>query len=357
MRTLSAMLLRFFIPAFIITLLFFVLVFQLMDIFTNLWRYINQDAGLIDIGRIALFYLPKCISFSLPIALLFSISFVLGSMYVNNEMISVFGCGVNLSSFVLPLIVSGLLLSLGAFFFEERVVIQTLKMKNQLTQEVLDQTVTYSNSNVTVTSNDGRFVYQVSYYNDRKEVLTGLVLVERDDTGAFAARVDAESGEWNGRNWVLFRCRVYEWEDDHLAQRSEDRIDMPALTEQPSIFRRISRKIDEMPVEEAKEYISSLKRAGLGYQESLSQYHRKFAFSFTPLIVVLIASSIGGIFRRNILLMSLLSALGVAVAYYVVQMVAMTLARNGYISPIAGAWVSLALFVLVGAGLFRMAHT
>ena len=57
------MLIKLFIPIFIVTILFFVLVFELMDAFTNLWRYISQDVGFAEISKIAILYLPKCISY------------------------------------------------------------------------------------------------------------------------------------------------------------------------------------------------------------------------------------------------------------------------------------------------------
>ena len=357
MKTIHLMLIKFFIPIFLITLLFFVLVFQLLDIFSNLWTYISREISMVDIGRLALLYMPKCLSYSLPIALLFSISFVLGSLYMNNELISVFGSGISLYDFIAPLIVLGVLLSIWSLLFEETTVIDTFREKNELFKVLTKKSESYSNSNVTVISGNNRFIYQVNYYNDQKRSLSGVTIIERDARNRFVQRIDAEYGEWNGKNWVLHGCRIFSSTDTLMEETEKDVYDDEELTERPSIFRRISHDIDEMVLSDAQLYISQLKRAGLSYQEALSKFYRKFAFALTPLIVVLISSSIGGLFEKNVLLMSLLSSLGIVVVYYVVQMVAMTLSRNGYIPPAMGAWSSFVLFFSLGIVMLKISKT
>jgi len=57
------------------------------------------------------------------------------------------------------------------------------------------------------------------------------------------------------------------------------------------------------------------------------------------------------------MLMSLATSLGVAVVYYVVEMVTMMMARLGYIPPIVGAWFPVALFILLGIILVRYSKT
>jgi lipopolysaccharide export system permease protein len=109
--------------------------------------------------------------------------------------------------------------------------------------------------------------------------------------------------------------------------------------------------------EESLRYVASIRRAGLPFRASLTDYYRKFSFACTPLIVALIASSLGSTFRKNILLMSLLAALVISVVFYVAQMVAAILSKNGYIPPLAGAWSPFTLFLVLGFMLFRTART
>ena len=79
MRLLWRMLLRQFLPIFVLALVFFVLLLQLIDVFGNIWRYFAHDVPAGQVAWIALLYAPKCISFALPVSLLFAIAYMSGS--------------------------------------------------------------------------------------------------------------------------------------------------------------------------------------------------------------------------------------------------------------------------------------
>lgn len=357
MSTLWRMLLRLFLPVFLISLVFFVLVLQLMDLFSNLWRYLSQDTGAWQILTIGLYYLPKCVSFSLPVTLLFSIAFVLGSLYANNELIAILASGVSLSRLVAPFLLIGALASVGFFFFEDRVVIDTFRKKKELFQQAVNQTVSYSNTNVTVISGDTRVIYQVDYYNDNQQALNGVTLLIRDERMRFSSRIDADRGEWNGSGWALKGCRIVEWDGRIFKERLENTYSSPLIDEHPSTFRRITRRVEEMRQPEARTWVNSLRRAGLPYREALTDYYKKFFFALTPLIVAFLSSAIGSTFRKNILLMSLLTSLVLSVVYYVAQMIGLILAKSGSIHPLAGAGSSFIVFFMAGILIYRTART
>jgi lipopolysaccharide export system permease protein len=142
-----------------------------------------------------------------------------------------------------------------------------------------------------------------------------------------------------------------------LSSRKVDVYESPLLVEPPDTFRRLSRNIEEMNRTESRRYVALIRRAGLPFRESLTDYYRKYSFACTPLIVAFIASSLGSTFRKNILLMSLLASLVISVAFYVSQMVTAILSKNGFIPPLAGAWSPFTLFLALGFMLFRTART
>lgn len=359
MSILHRMLLRTFVPLFLVAMVFFVLLLQLIDVFGSIWRYFAHDVTLLEIGRIALLYMPKCLSFSLPVAFLFAIANTLGLFYANNELFAIFGSGVSLARLVTPFLALGLLLSAAGFFFEDAVVIPTFRQKNERYSLAVKVVSSLSQSNVTVTSPDQRVVYQADYYNDAQKRLTGLTVVVRGDDMLFQSRVDAAAADWVEGGWSLRDCRLYTWDPQQklLSDQKAPAYRSPLFTEPPDTFRKLSRSVEEMDREESGRYVAAIRRAGLPYRAVLTTYYRKFSFACTPLIVALIASSLGSRFRRNILLMSLLSALVISVAFYVTQMVTAILSKNGYIPPLAGAWTPFTLFLVLGVMLFRSART
>ena len=359
MRLLRGMLLKQFFPILLVALLFFVLLLQLIDVFGSIWRYFAHNVGVRQVSWIALLYLPKCLSFALPVSFLFAISYTLGISYASNELFAIFGSGISLHRLVVPFLVMGAILSVGAFFFDDQIVIPTFQMKNDAYAQAVKQVTSLSQSNVTVTSPDQRVVYIADYYNDAQRRLTGVTVVVRDPQMNFYSRADAQWAEWVNNRWVLHACRTFTWDPGArlLSAENRDTYDSPLLSEPPDTFRKLARSIAEMNRAESQRYVALIRKAGLPYREVLTDYYRKYSFAFTPLIVAFIASSLGSTFKKNILLMSLLSALVISVAFYVSQMVAAILSKNGFIPPLAGAWSPFTVFLALGALLFRTARS
>ncbi len=359
MKLLRGMLLKQFLPILLVALLFFVLLLQLIDVFGSIWRYFAHNVGVREVSWIALLYLPKCISFALPVSFLFAISYTLGISYANNELFAIFGSGISLHRLVVPFLALGVILSVGAFFFDDQIVIPTFQMKNDAYAQAVKQVTSLSQSNVTVTSPDQRVVYIADYYNDAQKRLTTVTVVVRDAKMNFYSRADAQWAEWVVNRWVLHACTTFTWDPAArlLSSETRDTYDSPLLSEPPDTFRKLARSIAEMNRSESQRYVALIRKAGLPYREVLTDYYRKYSFAFTPLIVALIASSLGSTFRKNILLMSLLSALVISVAFYVSQMVSAILSKNGFIPPLAGAWSPFTVFLSLGFLLFRAART
>jgi len=351
------MVLRSFLPVFLAALLFFILILQLVDLFANLVRYLSLEVPLGEIARVQLLYLPKSLSFALPVALLFSVAFTLGQLYANNELISVFAAGISLYRFVLPLILLAVLLGFGSVVFEEEVVIDTLRAKNQLSRELLNINRSFSNTRVAVTSPDRRVVVYADYYNDAAETLSGVTVLVRSPDGSFSERIEAPFAEWNGSHWEFPDAVVFRYGEEGFDRTSGERVSEEGIAVSPRVFKRSERDVSEMSLDQARDFIRSQREAGLPFRRALTDYWNRYSFAFTPVIVVLISSALGGRFRKNVILMSLLLSLCLAVAYYVAGMVTDLMAVGGILSPFAGAWLPAALFLLCGGVLLRYART
>jgi len=86
-------------------LAFFCFVLLLVDLLANLWQYLLEGASLGVIARISFLYIPKAVSFSIPLAVLFGAAFTLSSLYASNELTVIFASGVSLLRFTLPLLI------------------------------------------------------------------------------------------------------------------------------------------------------------------------------------------------------------------------------------------------------------
>jgi lipopolysaccharide export system permease protein len=327
------------------------------DLFTNLWKYLANEVQLKSVLHVLWLYVPKCVSFSMPLAVLFASSYTMGMMYARNELTIIFTSGYPLHFLVIPLLVVGLMLSFCMFFFEDRVVIHSLSQKNTENRRLIQQKESLSNANIVVLSKSGRQVYTADFYEDAEKKIFSVMIIVRDENGAIQSVTKAPVAEWKGSSWSLDGYVVYRI-DPKDGSVSVSRDSLPeTFDEPPETFRKNTTSVDELTAADAKEYIAGVRKAGLPYAEQLSNYYKRFSFPLTIFIVLFFSISLGGRFKKNILLMSLLLSLSVAVLYYIMQMITMLLAKWEYISPLAGAWFPVVLFIFAGSAMLKYART
>ena len=356
--TLDRYLLRLFVPSFLASLGLFALLLEIIDLFNNLWRYLANDAPLLGVLKVMALYLPTALIDVLPIALLFAAAYCLAVLYAGNELTVIFGSGVSLYRFMIPLFIAAVLLGIGSFAFSDRVVLRTIKSKNELSQTLSGQKTSFSNPDVAVISRDGAVVYRARFYDDLAKSLSGVTVIERDAEGSPVARTEAAVARWDGARWVFGTVRRFERRSDgSWSDTSYGSWTSPLLDEGPDAFQSQNRPLDEMSQGELGVYVGFLRRTGLPFAEAEAERHKRFSFAFTPLVVVLLAGASGGRFRKNVLLASLLTSLVAATFYYVAQMITMLLAKTGMIAPAAGAWAPLIVFLAAGVLMFRTART
>jgi lipopolysaccharide export system permease protein len=357
MKILQRMLLFHCIPVFLVALLFFIMILQMVDLFGNLWRYLNQEVPLATIFAIQFHYIPKCVSYSVPIALLFSVAYTLGQLYANNELIALLGSGMSLRYAVLPLLVCGLLAGLLMFRFEDRYVIPSYSLKNGLTREVLGQRESLSNTNVTIRGDAPGVIYSTEYYNDGNRTLSNVTVVIVDSEGLLQRRIDSKWAEYGEEGWVFHDARVFRQENGRIREEGVSVYRDPLLKDEPGSFRRRQKEMEELTLKEAGIYLRELEKAGLETRGPRTDYYKRIAFAFTPLIVAMISAAVGSRFRKNILLMSLLMSLGISVVFYVFQMVTGIFATIGILPPFAGAFLPVLVFFFAGLAMLQFVRT
>ncbi|MFO7850478.1 MAG: LptF/LptG family permease [Spirochaetia bacterium] len=364
MSIIYRMLMKSFLPVFTAALLFFVVTLELVDLFSHIWQYIQNDASIREIVGVLWYYLPKCIGYALPPALLFAVSYTLGSLYASNELIAILGVGIPFGKLIIPFLVLGVFLSGGYFLFHETVIIDSYAYKNALQNTLLGRRESLSNPNVTVIGDNGRSVFHTQYYNDDKKTLTDLTIVHRDAEGKFSSRIENDWAEYSEEeeNWILHNTVIYsrsgEVSPAAISFRNVSTYRDPGFDSGPSYFQRRDKNVDELSLAEAQEMIESMRRSGRpAYAGALTEYYSRFAFALTPFIVSLISCGIGNRLRKNIVLMSLLFSLILSVIYYVAEMVLGLFAKQGIIVPAMGAWGAVLFFSITGLLLLRFART
>ena len=344
-----------FLPVFAIASSMFVLLLVMIDIFTNLARYLNNEVAARDVLRVSLYYVPKSFSYALPISLLFAAAYILGELYARNELTSIFAAGIPFWRFSIVLLIIGFAASIFTFFFDDLVVIPTLKIKNEISRTLLNEQRSQFQADIVVKANNGQLIYSADYYDSVGKILHGLSIIEQDEKGQLVYLIRAQRASWNEDHWEFVSPVIYEWDNGLLKYRVYGGSDK--YREEPDTFRRSMVNVEELHFKDARLLVDDLKLAGLPYTNALADFHHRFSFSAVSFVVVALSISMGGRFRKNIMLMSLLSSLVSAVVFYVTEMISMMMAKLGYIHPFIGAWFPVFLFIIAAFLLLRTAKT
>lgn len=404
-------LIKSLIPVFLVSLLLFTLFVQTLDIFVNFLRYLYEDVPWATIAQIQLLYVPQSITYALPVALLFSVSFTMSTLYSHNELIAVYAAGVSLIRFVVPLLLLAAAISAGNFFFREYVVIDTFRQKNELMRVSLNQDLKRSNANAAVLQAGGNILYKVDFYNDVELSLVGVTVLQLSEQGDLMRRVDAQSASWNGTQWVFNDARVFTYSANpelapEIATDIANEIDgdgakatpenaaapqtaagenvsvvppgapgtetsprakyggtvtltrIPTLSEpvfnlEPSNFQSIVQNTGEMKYGQALRYARQLKESGLSYRKILADTYGRIPLAVSPFIVVLIACFAANAYGKNTFFVSLLVSLIMAVIYYSIDLFGSVLVSRFIVPPLVGAWMGTALIVLLSLVLYK----
>ncbi|MCQ2592810.1 MAG: LptF/LptG family permease [Treponema sp.] len=352
-------LIRKLLPFFLGSLIFIALILNLVDLFMNISRYLEENVPAKQVLTVMLYYIPKTVWYAAPIAFLFSVTYILSDLYASNEMVALFASGISLLKFIIPILILGLASSFGMFFLEDKLVVSTLEKKQTLQKTLLGEQENANNDNIVVISDNSKIIYKAKRYRDSTKRLENVYFIFRDDEKNLEAIIFSSSALWNEEKevWNLQNATQYTKIGDTLEITSVDKNLTARLTESYEIFRKSTVNIESVTVQEAKIYIEHLQKAGLPFYEQLSVYYKKFAFPFILFISGFLAVGVTGKTRKNVLLISLSLSIVAVVLFYVFQMITMVLAKTEVITPLMGAWLPDIVFTVIAVFLLRFSRT
>lgn len=332
------------------SVLLIALVLVLFDIFSHLDQYISHSLSYREIGRLTFLYLPQAICYALGPAALFSTTYVLAMLHANNEMIILSNIGYSFQRIITPILIFGILLTGFQFIFSEYVAIPALREKGIISRAKLGQQQVLENRNITLQSPEGNYIIYARHYNEDGPRVTSVILVIVDAQNRLQTRIDAASGTFNGNYWVFKDATQYLITEDGsvLQVIRHDAYHNEAITMEPALFRNLTADITTMELEGALRYVQRIKMMNAAqYADYASDLASRVFGNISPLILILISCSTLFTWRKNVLILSILSSLSIAVVFFVMQMLSMIFAKQGLIAPVLGPLAPMGILVII----------
>jgi LPS export ABC transporter permease LptG len=355
MKKIDYYILREFSTTFLIVSLFFTLISLIVDIFENLNRFIDNQ---VTINILISYYkasLPSMISVTIPVSCLVSSVFTYGMMIQRKEWLVFKSSGLSLYRLSFPVLLLGLILSIGSFYFDNSVVIENNKKKNEIKNTYMSKNKNKSRDksvfeNVYFQINE-KDLAAVEKFNSNNNVAVNLSFIEIDN-GMLLRRIDSKKAIWNETisKWNLKDYSIREFEENGLEKNViiSKNDSLLALKFKPDDIIQIASKSEEVSYNELKNQIISLKKNGVNTLRWEVDLNYKIAYSFISIIVIFCGIPLS-VYRSNTTL-AFGGGLSLATifAYVIILKFGQSLAYGGVLSPFFGAWMSNIIFISVG---------
>ncbi len=294
--------------------------------------------------------MPEYMLQAAPIAVLLGALLGLGNLTSHSETIAMRAGGLTYAKLAYPVVLIGLVVSIGGILLNEYVVPNALRtyesMKQSATKEV-SSTIYHFYKDFYDGDNLKKLVYADRYEPKSKELFG--VSIQEFDHGTLTRTIEASKMYWRGQNWFFSQGRIYEYFPDNfypiIVKKGQVKYDL-SLT--PSDIEQLKDDPDNKSISELSQYIKRFAHQGSEKRGLLVDLHLKFSIPLASLILALLGTPLALRPQRR----SNAAGFGLCIIFILVWYIFMGLgtymARNGVISPFVGAW--LPNFVLAGYG-------
>lgn len=348
MKILDRYLIKQYIQTIIFGLLAFAIIFIVIDAMENLDDFIDHDVP----GQIILHYYvvfsPEIIRLMTPVAVLFAALFTAGKAASLSELTAMRASGMSIYRFMAPFVGTSIIISILAVYFGGYIVPMANKTKVYLEQEYLKKGINFTGSNLYFQDSNTRIV-SIGFFDNSTNMATRISIQEfnKNDLTKMTSRIDASKLSFDSlsSNWIALNGVLRTFEDKSQGTLYFDSLRLAYLDFVPADLSKKQIKMQEMNLDELKELIKSQEKTGNDPTTTLIEYHSRFAFAITSLIVVLFGLPISANKRKGGLAVQVGISILVTFIYLVFMKVSQAFGKNGALDPLLTAWFANMFFL------------
>ena len=337
-----------------IAIMGFLSIFLIVDLIENLDRFMDNKVPAEIVLKYYIYSIPYFISIGLPMAVLISTVFSLGSMVKRNEWTAMKASGISLYRVATPLILCGLLLSGVSFLLDNNLVSYGNEKRFEIDRDYVKRKSRHKLKNtlkdIFLQKNSSSHI-SLSKYQIQKKIGYDLTMVDLGHL-TIRERVDAKKISWNSDSlkWLVsdFSIRQFDLiglETDVRIGKSDSLINLGFI---PDDIQQQARKPDELDYYKLTERIIQLKENGVDTVRWEVTRYMKISFAFTNLIVILCGIPLVVLKERNSLSFGAGASVFVIFGYYAFIKFGQSLGFKGVMDPLTSAWIGNIIFT-VGA--------
>ncbi len=363
LKTLDQYLIKRFWLVLSLSIIGFISIFIIVDLIENIDRFMDNHVPANIVIKYYIYTLPWFINIGLPMSVLISTVFSLGTIVKDNEWTAMKASGISLYRITLPLLLSGLFISGCSFLLDNKLVSFGNQKRFEIDRDYVKRKSRHKTKNILknvliqkdITKN---IILEKYFIKDYKGL--DLTLIELD-TSKIMQRVDSKKIIWekDSLKWKLidYSIRVFDKNGFEKSTIINTKDTLMSLGFEPSDIQQQAKKPDELDYYQLTQLIQRLKRNSVDTIRWEVARFLKISFAFTNLIVVLFGIPLTVFKTKNSLSFGIGTSVLVIFCYYAFIKFGQTLGYNGIISPFLSAWLGNIIFAICGILLISRAKT
>ncbi|MBN2280924.1 MAG: LptF/LptG family permease [Candidatus Marinimicrobia bacterium] len=348
--------LRKFMTLWVLSILAFLTIFHVVDVIEKIDNFLKYNLTLNQVLLYYWYQLPWFVNIIVPMAVLLASVFTIGNLAKHNELTAIKSSSISMYRLSAPVLVFGLLISLGNFFFEDLVVIpatrEKINMENMLMHKFKNRSKTVFD-NITFQESPEKNIVIKRFY--LKENTGNTVTIQESRNNKLVTRLDAKKMIWQPetKDWLLIDFILRDFDGKTTEKASDILPDtVMALDFHPDDIANTVLKPEEMSYTELKKFIERLKFSGNDAKKWEVNLYYKTAFSMTSLIVVLFGLPLTAYKMRKNTSFGAGVSLLVIFLYYGFITFGKALGIKGILPPFTAAWLANYFFLSLGLFMF-----
>ena len=357
-KLLNTYILKTFLSKFILIMMAFVVVFFVVDVIDNIDKFIEYDISSNETIKYYLYTIPWFISLALPMTVLIATVFCFSILQKNHEVTALKASGVSIFRISAPILICGIIFSFISFFFDNLLVVNTLKKRaliekkltpNKKSNRTKNQNIYYHLDNAFLSIK--RFNYKNNSGNN--------ISIQNYIGSDVIYRIDVKNMIWQEKSnlWLMNNIEIRDWKDGSYRYSFIKDTLMKIQDITPSIIKKDFINPEEMNYWELKQFIDKLENKGLSYNRWSVNKFFKTAFACSPFIMILFGIILSIQKPRTNFTAGIGLSIMVIFLYYLLIKAGQTLGYNNVLHPFIAIWAVNFIFLSLGLFLFIKSRT
>ncbi|MBM3250034.1 MAG: YjgP/YjgQ family permease [Candidatus Omnitrophica bacterium] len=336
MRILDRYILKSIVSIFICCIFIFLFLYIVIDILSHLEDILKHHTPLALLVRYYLWNLPIMFVQVSPFACLLSTLYSFGKLNHDNEIIAMRSSGLSIYDIAKTVIVFACVISLFAFWINDRFVPQSIsvtqKLKGQIEDGAKKEKSAEAIYSLTLYGLKNRLFFVNKFIPDQN-VMENIVILEQDEHQNVLKKIVANRGIYENSLWKFYQCLTYNFDKNGQVIQEPQYYDeeIMAIPETPQDFINQRQRPELMRIAELDEYIWKLSRSGASsiIRNAKLELYQRFTMPLTSFVIVLLGIPFSLILRKRATgLASVGLCIVVGVLYYLLTAVCVALGRS-----------------------------